>query len=98
MDSTTREDSHDAGPPHEEVPGHRLIERIKELIADGNAKAVRVRTDDGKIFLEIPLTPAAITGGVVAVTAPWVAVLAAIAALVGRLRLEVVPHINPDKQ
>jgi len=97
MDISTRENLHDVGPTHAKVPGHRLIERIKELIADGNAKAVRVRTDDGKIFLEIPLTPAAITGGV-AVAAPWAAVLAAIAALVGRLRLEVVPHINPDKR
>jgi hypothetical protein len=98
MDSATNENSRNTGPAHEEVPGHRLIERVKELIADGNAKAVRVRTDDGKLFLEIPLTPAAITGGVVALAAPWVAVLAAIAALVGRLRLEIVPHMNTDQQ
>src|SRR5262245_45884822 len=98
MNSATRENPHDAGPIHEDVPGHRLIERIKERIAYGNAKAVRVRTDDGKIFLEIPLTPAAITGGVVALAAPWVAVLAAIAALVGRLRLEVVPRLPPDQR
>lgn len=98
MGSATHESSHEAGSTHEEVPGHRLIERIKELIADGNAKAVRIRTDDGKVFVEIPLTPAAITGGVVALAAPWVAVLAAIAALVGRLRLEVVPHVKSDQR
>jgi hypothetical protein len=97
MNSATNENSRNAASTHEEVPGHRLVERIKELIADGNAKAVRVRTDDGKIFLEIPLTPAAITGGVVALAAPWIAVLAAIAALVSRLRLEIVPHIKPEQ-
>jgi|SoiMethySBSTD1v2_1073268.scaffolds.fasta_scaffold852750_2 uncharacterized protein DUF4342 len=86
------------GSMHEEVSCHRLIERIKELIKDGNAKAVRVRTDDGKIFLEIPLTPAAITGGVVTLAAPWLAVLTAIAALVVRVHIEVVPHARTDKR
>ena len=92
-------DANDTASTHEEVPCHRLIERIKELIKDGNAKAVRVRTDDGKIFLEIPLTPAAITGGVVVLAASWVAVLAAIAALVARVHVEVVrdaPSGNRD--
>jgi hypothetical protein len=86
------------GSMHEEVSCHRLIERIKELIKDGNARAVRVRSDDGKIFLEIPLTPAAIAGGVVALAAPWIAVLTAIAALVARVHVEVVPHPPPDNR
>jgi len=90
-------DANDTGSTHEQVPCHRLIERIKELIKDGNAKAVRVRTDDGKIFLEIPLTPAAITGGVVVLAAPWIAVLTAIAALVAHVRVEVVPKAPVDK-
>jgi hypothetical protein len=99
MESAMGKDADDTGSTHEEVQCHRLIERIKELIKDGNARAVRVRTDDGKIFLEIPLTPAAITGGVVVLAAPWIAVLAAIAALVARVRVEVVrdqPSDNRD--
>src|SRR5262245_3011400 len=87
-----------ASGPDEEVPCHRLIERIKELIKDGNARAVRVRTDDGKVFLEIPLTPVAITGGVVVIAAPWIAVLMAIAALVARVRVEVVSNLPSDKE
>jgi hypothetical protein len=98
MESAMGTDAKDTGPVHEEVPCHRLVERFKELIKDGNAKAVRVRTDDGKIFLEIPLTPAAITGGVVVVAAPWIAVLTAIAALVARVRVEVVPNVPSDKR
>jgi hypothetical protein len=82
-------DAYDNPTTHEEVPGHRLVERIKQLMAEGNARAVRVTTDDGKIFLEIPLTPAAITGGVVMLAAPWLAVLAAVAALVARAKVEV---------
>jgi hypothetical protein len=90
--------ANDTGSMHEEVPCHGLLKRIKELIKDGNAKAVRVRTDDGKIFLEIPLTPAAITGGAVVLAAPWVAVLTAIAALFTRVRVEIVPHMSSDKR
>jgi hypothetical protein len=86
------EDANEAGRKREEAPGHGLIDQIKELIRDGNAKAVRVKTEDGKVFLEVPLTPAAITGGVVVIAAPWLAVLAAIAGLVTRVRLEVVPE------
>ena len=83
-------------PGREEVFSHSLIERIKELIREGNARAVRVKTEDGKIFLEVPLTPAAITGGVVAIAAPWLVLLAAIAGLATRVRLEVVPEKKPS--
>jgi hypothetical protein len=78
------------GTTREEVRSHQLIERIKQLVEEGNARAVRVTTDDGKIFLEIPLTPAAVAGGVVVLAAPWLAVLAAIAGLVARVKVEVV--------
>ena len=88
--------ANDSGSMHEEVPCHGLIDRIKELIREGNARAVRVKSDDGKIFLEIPLTPAAVTGGVVVLAAPWVAVLTGIAALVARVHVEVVPHVSAD--
>jgi hypothetical protein len=74
----------------EEIAGSHLVERIKELIAEGNARAIRVRTEDGKIFLEIPLTAGAITGGVVALAAPWLVILGALAALVTRVKVEIV--------
>ena len=88
-------DTKDANAKTEKVACHNLLNRIKELIKDGNAEAVRVKTDDGKVFLEIPLTPAALTGGVVVLAAPWVAVLAAIAALVAHVRVEIVPRDTP---
>jgi hypothetical protein len=89
-------DTH-SGAAREDVPSQNLIDRIKQLIEEGNARAVRVTTDDGKIFLEIPLTPAAITGGVVVLAAPWLAVLAAIAGLVARVRVEVVREPSQPK-
>jgi hypothetical protein len=80
----------------EEIAGIHLVERIKELIAEGNARAIRVRTEDGKIFLEIPLTAGAIGGGVMALAAPWLAILGALAALVTRVKVEIV-HEPPNE-
>ena len=59
------------------VPGEKLVERVKELIREGNARRVIVKNDEGQSLLEIPLT----VGVFGAVLIPvWVA-LGAIAAL-----------------
>ncbi len=81
---------------HEEVPGHRLVERIKQLIAEGNAHTLRIKTDDSRIFLEIPLTPAAFAGGVAMIASPWLVVLATVAGLVARVTIQIVKREQAD--
>lgn len=67
------------------VAGDRLVERIKELVRQGNIRRVIVKNDDGKTLMEIPLT----IGVVSAVLLPvWVA-LGAIAALAAQYTIEV---------
>lgn len=73
-----------------EIAGHQLLERIRELIAQGNVRTLRVKSESGDIFLEIPLTAGAIAGGVVALAAPWLAAIGAIAALATRVKIEIV--------
>lgn len=75
---------------HEGVAGHRLVQRVKDLVAEGNARAVRVTTDDGKVFLEVPLTPAAVTGGIFALAVPWLAVLTTLAAVVAHVKVQII--------
>jgi Domain of unknown function (DUF4342) len=59
------------------VPSEKLVERVKELIREGNARRIIVKNDQGHSLIEIPLT----VGVVGAVLMPvWVA-LGAIAAL-----------------
>lgn len=59
------------------VPGEKLVERVKDLIREGNARRVIVKNEEGQTLIEIPLT----FGVVGAVLIPvWVA-LGAIAAL-----------------
>ena len=73
-----------------DIAGHQLIETVRRLIAEGNVSRLRIRAEDGSVFLEIPLTAGAIAGGVIVLTAPWLAAIGAIAGLATRVKLEIV--------
>ena len=79
-----------------EIAGHQLMARIKELVAEGNVRTLRIKTESGDVFLEIPLTAGAIAGGVVTLAAPWLATIGAIAALATRVKVEIVR--NDDEE
>jgi hypothetical protein len=65
--------------------GSELIEKIKELIHQGNIRRIVLKTDEGKTLIEIPLT----LGVVGAALMPILAAVGAIAALVAKLTLVV---------
>lgn len=73
-----------------EVAGNQLVERVQELVREGNVRKLIIRTADDKELLNISLTVGAIGAGVVAIAAPWLAALGAIAALVARVKIEIV--------
>jgi hypothetical protein len=79
-----------------EVAGHQLVERVKELVKEGNVREVRIRTEDGDVFLKAPLNVGVIAGGVVALAAPFLAILGVLAALVTRVRVEVERDTGKD--
>jgi hypothetical protein len=83
-----------------EVAAKDLITRIDELIKEGNVRLLRVRSEKGDVFLELPLTVGAVTGGVVALAAPWLAILGAVAGLVARVKIEIVrqEEVKPEEQ
>jgi len=78
-----------------EVTGAELIERIKELVNAGNVRRVILRTPDNKLLLEIPLTAGAVAGGVVVLVAPVLAALGAMAALLAKVKVQVVRTDKP---
>jgi hypothetical protein len=80
-----------------EIAGDQLIEKIKEIVAEGNVRQLRLKASDGDIVLETPLTVGVVAGGVVALAAPWLAVLGVIAALVTRVTVEVVREVDEDE-
>jgi CBS domain-containing protein len=67
------------------VSGNNLVDRVRELLHEGNVTRVLVKDDKGKILLEIPAT----VGVVGAVLAPWLVALGVIAALVTNCRIVV---------
>ena len=72
-----------------EVSGKHLLAEINRLVAEGNVRKLVVKTDDGHVFLTIPLTAGAVAGGILTLGAPWLAILATVAGLVANIKLEV---------
>lgn len=70
------------------ISGDKLVEKIKQLIHEGNIRRVRV-IHKGNTILEIPLTVGASTAAVIALAAPILAALGAFAALVTECTIEV---------
>jgi hypothetical protein len=67
------------------VRGKELVDRVSELIREGNVRRILVKDDKGNTFVEIPLTIA--TVGVIA--APVLAALGTIAALIAHFTIGV---------
>ena len=65
------------------VSGKNLVDRVGELLHEGNVTRVIVKDEAGKTLLEIPVT----VGVVGVVVAPWLAALGVVAALVANCRI-----------
>ena len=70
------------------VSGSELLEKIKQLIHEGNIRRVRV-IHQGRTVLEIPLSIGAPAAAIGIMTAPLLAALGAFAALVAECTSEV---------
>lgn len=79
-----------------EVAGAQLVGEVNRLLAEGNVRKLQIRSEAGDVYLSLPLMAGAVAGGVVVIAAPWLAVIAAVAGLVGKVKLEVV-RVEPPK-
>jgi len=70
------------------VSGKELVEKIKELIRQGNVRRVRL-IHDGRPLIDIPLTVGAGAALITVLAAPVLAAIGAIAALVTECTLEI---------
>jgi hypothetical protein len=67
------------------VSGDQLLNKIKQIVRDGNARKISIKNDSGKVLMEIPLT----FGVLGVVLAPvWIAI-GTIAALAGHYTIVV---------
>ncbi|MBA7660481.1 hypothetical protein ES703_68483 [subsurface metagenome] len=70
------------------VSGDKLVEKIKQLIHEGNIRRVRL-LHEGRTVIEIPLSIGAPAAAVTIMVAPVLAALGAFAALVTECTIEV---------
>ncbi|WRS30856.1 DUF4342 domain-containing protein [Actinomycetaceae bacterium MB13-C1-2] len=73
----------------------QLSAKVKELIEEGNVRRIIVRNAEGTELLNLPLNGGAIVGGVLALAAPLVATVGAVATLASPLKVEIV-RVNED--
>jgi len=67
------------------VSGSNVVDKVKELLHEGNVTRISVKDEQGKTLLEIPAT----VGVIGTVLAPWLVALGVIAALVTNCRIVV---------
>ena len=67
------------------VSADNLIEKVKELLHEGNVTRIIVKDEKGKVLFEMPAT----IGVIGVVLAPWLAALGAIAALATNCKIVV---------
>lgn len=67
------------------VKGEELLTKVKEVIHEGNVRAITIKDKKGKTLVTFPLT----VGVVGALLAPVLAAIGAIAALVGECTITV---------
>lgn len=62
-----------------------LVEKVKELVHEGNVRRIIIKDSDGKAVMEVPVT----VGVIGALVAPVVAALGALGALAADYSIEV---------
>lgn len=68
------------------IDGEKLLDKVKELIREGNVTRIIIKSKDDKVLVEFPVT----IGLVGALIAPMLAAVGAIAALVTECKVVVV--------
>ena len=68
------------------VKSEEVIGKVKELLHEGNVRRLIIKDEQGKVFLEIPVT----LGVIGALLAPTLAAVGALAAMVANLKIEVI--------
>ena len=67
------------------IQGEKLVNKVKELVKEGNVRKISIHEKDGKELMSFPLS----LGVVGAVFAPVLAAVGALAALIGECSITV---------
>jgi hypothetical protein len=73
-----------------EIAAGDIVATVRNLIAEGNVRRLIIKNSGDRSLLEIPLTAGVVIGGTLALLAPLLAALAAVAALLGKVKIVIV--------
>ena len=79
-----------------EVSTEKLKEKIESLAAEASVRRVRIKEPDGDIAVDLPLTIGAVAGGAIALAAPMLALIGAVAAFFAEVKIEIVREETSD--
>jgi Domain of unknown function (DUF4342) len=69
------------------IRGSDLVDKVKELIHEGNVRRIIIKNEEGRTLIEIPLTVGVVGGVLSAALFPVVAAVGVIGATVAHLTL-----------
>lgn len=76
-----------------ELAGNQLVSKLQEIIREGNVRRIVIKTADDRVLMDTTLTIGALTGGVFALAMWPIAAIAAIAAVVSRVKVEIIREV-----
>ncbi len=79
------------------IAGSELVDYVKGLIGQGNVRRLIIRKPDGDVLLEVPLTAGIAVTGALALMAPVLAAIGAMAALVAKVEVDIVRNDNEEE-
>ncbi len=79
-----------------EVEAQNLVDKVKELLRQGNIRTLRIKDPKGRYLFEVPLTVGVVAGGIFAMAAPWMVALTALAGVVSNVKIEIVRSEDGD--
>jgi len=91
-DGTDRDPGQGSTRERVHTTGDKLLETVKRIAREGNARRIVIRNEEDRVLLEFPLT----AGVVGAALLPVWAAVGAVAALVGNCSIEVERRVKSD--
>lgn len=71
------------------VRGAEAVDRVKELVKEGNVRKIVLKRENGDVLFELPMTAGVVAGGALALMAPVIAAIGAAAAFLAHVRIEI---------
>lgn len=71
------------------VDGDKVVSKIKEIVNEGNVRRIILKSEDGRVLIEVPLNVGVGVVGVSILVAPVLAAIGAIAAIVAKVSIVV---------